>query len=656
MDPTTLKLMMGSGGGAGAVSSALYTEDVFSSTLYAGTGSSLSINNGINLSANNGLVWFRRLASIAPALIDTKRGLAGPGTRLLPTSNSGESDNYPNGGNPIISSFNSSGFTLGTDPNFNSSLQLCNSWTFRACPKFFDVVTYVGDGVSGRQIPHNLGSTPGFLIVKAYATPTGTNWPVYHPAIGATNIAFLNGTAARTSSNASFYWNNTAPTDSVFTVGNILPVNYPGLLYVAYLFASDAGGFGPTGTDSIIKCGSYTGTGAVGNTINVGWEPQFLLIKRITNGTGNWQLLDSASGLSDTTGTTYNYFVNANSTGGVNSVSATSTGFRIGVTSTDFNTSGSTYIYIAIRRGPSRPPTVNTSLFKPETFNDPSAENFQFTPNFIPDIAFMARRDTAEGFFWGTRLTGSDNFFSYAADVQGTFGGSFQFVTSISRFFQNLYQGPADAVMYMVKRAAPFSDLSIYRGTGSAQTLSHNLTVTPELIIIKARTTATDWVVYSSALGATKYLVLNSTAGETTSSAFWNDTAPTSSSFTVGTDAAVNGSSVGHMCMMFATLAGLSKVGSYTGTGTTLQIDCGFTSGARLVIIKRTDTTGAWYIWDTARGISSGNDPYLLLNAAAAEVSNTDYIDPYSPGFEISSTAPAAINANGGSFIFFAIA
>jgi hypothetical protein len=107
---------------------------------------------------------------------------------------------------------------------------------------------------------------------------------------------------------------------------------------------------------------------------------------------------------------------------------------------------------------------------------------------------------------------------------------------------------------------------------------------------------------------------------------------------------------------LFATLPGISKVGSYTGTGTTLQINCGFTTGARFVLIKRTDSTGSWYVWDTARGIIAGNDPYLLLNSDAAEVTNTDYIDPLASGFEISSTAPAAINASGGSFIFLAIA
>jgi hypothetical protein len=85
-------------------------------------------------------------------------------------------------------------------------------------------------------------------------------------------------------------------------------------------------------------------------------------------------------------------------------------------------------------------------------------------------------------------------------------------------------------------------------------------------------------------------------------------------------------------------------------------INCGFTGGARFVMIKRIDSTGDWYVWDSARGIVAGNDPYLLLNSSAAEVTNTDFIDTLSTGFEISSTAPAAINANGGTFVYLAIA
>jgi hypothetical protein len=127
----------------------------------------------------------------------------------------------------------------------------------------------------------------------------------------------------------------------------------------------------------------------------------------------------------------------------------------------------------------------------------------------------------------------------------------------------------------------------------------------------------------------------------------------TSTTFTLGTGAFDY--SDNYVAYLFATCAGVSKVGTYTGTGTTKQVDCGFTGGARFVLIKKTSGTGSWYVWDSARGIVSGNDPYLLLNSTAAEVTSTDYIDTYSAGFEISSTAPSEINENGGSFIFLAI-
>jgi hypothetical protein len=107
---------------------------------------------------------------------------------------------------------------------------------------------------------------------------------------------------------------------------------------------------------------------------------------------------------------------------------------------------------------------------------------------------------------------------------------------------------------------------------------------------------------------------------------------------------------------LFATLPGISKVGSYTGTGNAINVDCGFSAGARFILIKRTDSTGDWYVYDSARGIASGNDPYLLLNSSAAEVTNTDYIDPLSSGFTVTSSAPVGMNASGGTYLFLAIA
>jgi hypothetical protein len=209
-------------------------------------------------------------------------------------------------------------------------------------------------------------------------------------------------------------------------------------------------------------------------------------------------------------------------------------------------------------------------------------------------------------------------------------------------------------------RAPGFFDEVCYTGNSTARTVNHNLGVAPELIIVKARSGTfagnIDWFVYASPLGNSSRLLLNTTGALADGQTTWNSTTPTSSVFSLGTSDNINGTGYTYVAYLFATCAGVSKVGSYTGTATTLQIDCGFTAGSRFVLIKRTDSTGDWYVWDSARGIVAGNDPYLLLNSTAAEVTNTDYVDTYNAGFEISSTAPAAINANGGTYIFLAIA
>jgi hypothetical protein len=214
-------------------------------------------------------------------------------------------------------------------------------------------------------------------------------------------------------------------------------------------------------------------------------------------------------------------------------------------------------------------------------------------------------------------------------------------------------------VDYSFRRAPSFFDEVCYTGDSTARTLTHNLTVVPELMIVKNRTNNNgnqNWQVYVSALGNTSRLQLNTTDSVFTGTSIWNSTSPTASVFSLGTSAFVNGSTDTYVAYLFATCAGVSKVGSYTGTGALQTINCGFTTGARFVLIKRTDSTGSWYVWDSARGITAGNDPYLLLNIVDAEVNGTNYVDTDTTGFKVTAAAPAAINASGGAYIFLAIA
>ena len=107
---------------------------------------------------------------------------------------------------------------------------------------------------------------------------------------------------------------------------------------------------------------------------------------------------------------------------------------------------------------------------------------------------------------------------------------------------------------------------------------------------------------------------------------------------------------------LFATLLGISKVGSYTGTGNAINVDCGFTSGARFVLIKRTDSNGNWVLFDSTRGIVSGNDPYLRPNSTQVETTDEDHIGPLNAGFTVSASSGGDTNNSGASYIFLAIA
>jgi hypothetical protein len=220
-------------------------------------------------------------------------------------------------------------------------------------------------------------------------------------------------------------------------------------------------------------------------------------------------------------------------------------------------------------------------------------------------------------------------------------------------------------ISWTFRETPKFFDIVTYTGTGANRTIAHDLGSQPGCILVKRTDTAAAWQIYHRGIANTEYLVLNTTAAKATGATRWNSTSPTSSVFSLGTATTVNASGGTYVAYIFAHNAGgfgasgtanVINCGTYTGNGTGMQIDCGFTTGARFIMIKRTDSTSNWFIWDTARGISSSNDPYLLPDLTAAEVTNTNYLNPYSLGFEITSTAFTTINASGGSFIYLAIA
>jgi hypothetical protein len=651
----------GFGFGASGAGAGNYIEDVFSTYLYTGTGAAQTITNEIDLSTKGGLVWLKsRSAASSHNLIDTVRGRA----NSLSTDTASIPTPAPAGSG--LTSFNSNGFSLGTSWNTeNFSGYTYASWTFREQPKFFDIVTYTGTG-SNTTIAHNLGSTPGCIIVKR--TDTTSDWQVYHS--GLTSAAYsiqLNLTSAQAS--ATTIWNSTAPTSSVFSVGTDASVNASGGTYVAYIYASNAGGFGAAGTDNVISCGSFTVSSGTGSTdVNLGYEPQWLLAKPSTDPgfATNWNLYDTMRGWVNTTNAG-----NVNARLNPNTATAEATDKLLQPTATGFTMLNSnvypgvpiTYIYIAIRRGPMKTPTDATKVFSPISVNN--AQGTQQTTGFPVDLQMVRlnAQNSGTNTAFIDRLRGVSTTSTSASSPYLASSSTSTESTALSNTqawgntgFQNSsYYGSIQATFHNISRAPGFFDEVCYTGTGANTTQTHNLGVAPEFMIVKSRILIREWQVYHSGLTSAAYSIqLDLTSQQYSSPSTWNSTAPTSSVFSVGTDTSVNASGYTYVAYLFATCPGVSKVGSYTGTGATQTIDCGFTGGARFVMIKRTDSTGDWYVWDTARGMVSGTDPSLLLNSTAAEV-NANSVYTATTGFQIVSTA-AGINASGGSYIFLAIA
>jgi len=647
---------------AGASGPATYVEDVFSTYLYTGTGATQSITNGIDLATKGGLVWLKdRTNAYNNGLYDTVRGTTKSIGSNLTTAQVTDANS--------LTAFNSNGFTLGTGntsgTQVNTSTDAFASWTFRKQPKFFDVVQYTGTGAN-QAINHNLGSVPGCIMVKSLTN--GTNgWYVYHKGMndGVNPEQYwnqLNSTSAQHQNTA--VWNDTAPTSTQFTVGTSGGPNGSGQTFIAYIFADQAGGFGSTGTDSAIACGSYTGTGAT-TTVSLGWEPQYVLVKR-TDATGAWTVQDVIREMAQTSES----YLSPNTTSlegndSVPYVIPTATGFNVVSSVSAWNASGGNYIYIAIRR-PMKVPTDATKVFSPVLQNcNPSAPS-TVTTGFPVDLSLGFVNSGATYTASADRLRGSSVSYqnllytqtSNAEDIYSNYGIGLDSNTTI----QDYHYGPAVGLAlptsyWSFKRASGFFDVVCYTGTGSATTQAHNLTVAPEMMIVKSLSAAQSWWIYHSATGNTKYSVLNTTAIPVASSTAWNNTTPTSSVFSIGTGAPVNTSAATYVAYLFATCAGVSKVGSFTGTGGTQSIACGFGSGgARFVLIKRTDSTGDWYCFDSANGLTSSSSPYLLWNTTAAQTTGNNGCYASSGGFTLTSSASSTVNINGGSYIFLAVA
>ena len=735
------KLLQAAAGNAGGA--ALNVEDVFSVDLWTGNSpSTQTITNGIDFAGEGGLVWAKdRAATTNWGLVDTERGR----TKYL-ASNATLAERTTAGPTYDLTSFNSNGYSLGQNWEFyaNNNGNDTVGFSFRKAPKFFDVVTYTGNGPSNTQnISHNLGSAPGMLVVKA--TSTTDNWHTWHRGFGDNGYIMLNSTNAK--STYTGLWDDTAPTATHFTVSEDCNTN--NVTYVAYLFAHDPmdgfvedvqeyyangsniSGFNGTGEyrvysnsnngnifynagpdqgqatgltnfsgiagvieadtgqkvrvgpqkavsgavtfysiitqnepsetseNGLIVCGKFLGNAsATGPSVDLGFEPQWLLIRNADRA-DDWVLIDSMRGIPSSSDgpavlrpeSSAAEYASGSAFSQASRVDLTATGFDVKSSNSRVNGSNQNMIYIAIRR-PTAVPTDATEVFAitTQSGSTPPAHDTGFVTDFslrrenaLSSASVIQASDRLRGKpYLVTDGTNSEiNLNNNTWDfMDGWFGAT---------------SNDSNKYAWSWKRAPKYFDVVAYTGTGATPTvINHNLNVAPEMMLIKSRTSNENWMVYHSALGNTKAMVLTTSTPFTANT--WNNTTPSATTFTLG-GGGNNGSQSGqnYIAYLFATLDGISKVGSYTGTGSDIDVDCGFTSGARFVLIKRADASSTgWGLIDTARGLTSSTDAYLFLNLTDAQ-GTSDILNPLSSGFKVVSTG-SDWNASGGNYIFYAIA
>ena len=317
---SSTRAMMGAAGG-GAVVPSSYLDAL----LYAGTDSS---NARTGAGDQPDLVWIKARDGIdAHVIIDDVRGIS----NYL-------SSNSTNGELAIGSAFtsiDSDGFTVATNSGrTNDSNKDYVGWCLKKDPDMFDIVTYSGNG-SNQTIAHSLNTAAEMYIVKRTDT-SGEKWFVYHKDLngGTTPEDYnlkLNLSSAE--ANSSTTWNSTAPTSSVFSVGQAGETNSSGGTYVAYLFTSFAGA---------CKVGVYTGTGSSGNSVSTGFRPRFIMLKGV--GGQDWQIWDSQRG---NTSLIDPSSISTENTSASNEIVDSASGFTVNGWSGNINSSSVDYVYVA---------------------------------------------------------------------------------------------------------------------------------------------------------------------------------------------------------------------------------------------------------------------------------------------------------------------
>ena len=439
--------------------------------------------------------------------------------------------------------------------------------------------------------------------------------------------------------------------------------------------------WGEEGDKAVIKCGAYMGNGnndenaTSAPIVNLGWEPQWVLIKRLGSGDWNWidVLRNMPSPNVSKTADNYTKLIRTNSSSMQKEATWTSVGVRntgfIPMTSDNgLNENGSKYVYVAIRREDgvvAKPPEVGTDAFNTVVASASGGYNASGIPDasarptdFDVDGAIMKQPTQNTDWLFGARKVNerivktsqpdSDNNNQY---------WNWNFTSGMNSYESNNTTWNA----WMWKRGPGF-DVCEWRGEGTdSLQISHNMGQIPEMIWTKNMNDSDNWICYHYGLngGVTPwnyFIKLNSADPEGASTGSWNETAPTATDFTVGDADNLNWNAHHVIAYLFASVEGICKCGVYDGNGETGSSGPfqSLTFTPRLIMTKHTSGSGSWFWYDSVRGWGTfgANHPQASLNNNSVTNGSTCY-EVSANGFRVVDDSPQ-VNGDGEKYIYYA--
>ena len=647
----------------------------FKPVIYSGNSSTQNVTVGFKPD----LVWIKERGPNAENhnIYDSSRGAY---KFLNSSSNAAE----VSGGGGRLSAFTSTGFTVGSDNEINDNGSTYVAWCWKANGGTtssntdgditstvqannalgFSIAKWTTSSSSSHTIGHGLNGKPDAVLYKKLSG-TGS-WFLYTDVIdGNWDELTLNATDAKVDYAATYATSTTFRTVS----------SSAGADWITYSFKSVSG---------FSKIGKYTGNGSAnGPMVVTGFKPAFIMIKNMTSAY-EWVIYDNKRSPSNPR----NKVLYPNTTGAENSgengdIDFLSNGFQLLSTTGSINQNGGTLMYMAFADDPdSTTPTLADSFNTVAYVGNGSATARNITTGFKPDLTWIKGRDTSGKWqVWYDSIRGVTNMLASNSTGAATTYGS---VTPFSTGFTlettggdlntngenyiswNWKAGGTASIntdgnsnsIVSVNQNAGFSIVRYVGNQTAGHTIGHGLGAVPEVIILKCLDSTNPWYVYhvgvDSSYPAHYNLRLSATDARQDSTTEFNDTAPTSSVFTLGTAAGPNKTANKYIAYCFTSKTGFSKFGSYSGSGSNSNaVSLGFQPN--WVMVKRSNSTGGWLIFDSVRSGSNPINDRIEANNTQGEQTNSGdkWLNFNSTNFEANGS-DTELNASGSTYVYMA--